>query len=118
MNIKEFYEKIGSNYDLAKSRMLSDEKIKKYLLKFSSYSNFEILKKAVEDKNYCDIFAITHDLKGMCLTLELTSLAKSSSDLCEAVRHGEPNVDIVPLFESICLEYKKVNLAIKEFIEE
>lgn len=116
MNVKEFYEKIGGNYDLAKSRMLSDERIKKYLMKFSSYSSSERLKKAVEDKKYPDIFAITHNLKGMCLNLELTPLAKSSSELCEAVRHGEPSVDIVPLYKAVCSDYEKVVIAISELI--
>lgn len=114
MDIKEFYQTIGGNYDAAKSRMLSDARIEKYLTKFSSYVDMEKLKNAVETKNYSEVFEITHDMKGMCLNLELTPLARSVSELCEAVRHGEPNVEIASLFDAISSDYEKTITLISE----
>lgn len=118
MNVKDFYDTIGGNYDAAKSRMLSDARIEKYLTKFSSYINMETLKNAVEAENYTEIFEITHNMKGMCLNLELTPLAKSASELCEAVRHGEPNVEIAPLFDAILSDYERTVGLIGELIAE
>lgn len=98
MDIKKFYEIIGGDYDTAKSRLMTDERIEKYLKRFPTYVKTEELKTAVENNDYSTVFAISHDIKGMCLNLELTPIAKSSSALCESVRHGAPTVDIKPLF--------------------
>lgn len=115
MDIKAFYEEIGGNYEAAKARLVTDERIEKYLKRFPSYVKTEELKTAVEAGDHAAVFAITHDMKGMCLNLELSPLAKSSSALCEAVRGGAPAVDIAPLFSALERDLQLVLTALSAF---
>ncbi len=108
MSIKDFYEAINGNYENAKARLATDERIEKYLRKFPSFVDLDCLTKAVNEKDYSAVFTISHDIKGMCLNLELTPLSESSSALCESVRHGTPTVDILPLFNQFKKDYSAV----------
>lgn len=105
MNVSDFYASIGGNYENAKVRLMSDERIEKYLKRFPSYVDLAALEKAVAEKDYQTVFAISHDIKGMCLNLELTPLSKSSSELCESVRNGAPTAAIEPLFEAFRADF-------------
>lgn len=44
----------------------------------------------------------------MALNLGLTALQQAAQNLCEAVRYGEPSVDIDPLYQEVTKEYQKV----------
>lgn len=44
----------------------------------------------------------------MALNLGLTALQQAAQNLCEAVRYGEPSVDISPLYQEVTKEYQKV----------
>lgn len=116
MNISDFYASIGGNYKDAKARLMTDERIEKYLRRFPSYVDLTALEKAIAEKDYQTVFAISHDVKGMCLNLELAPLAKSSSELCESVRNGAPTVAIEPLYEAFQADYATILAAIQSKI--
>ena len=118
MSVQDFYAGIGGNYDNAKLRLMTDERMIKYLKKFSAYSDITSLEKAVAEKDYQTIFEISHDIKGMCLNLELTPLSQSSSALCESVRGGKPNSDVEPLFEKYKQDLETVLCAIENQLGE
>ena len=96
MTVQECYQQIQGNYENVLKRLKTDERIVKFLELFLS------------DTTYQEIFKCVHDLKGMALNLGLTALQKAAQNLCDAVRYGEPSVDIDPLYQEVTKEYQKV----------
>lgn len=101
MTAKELYIALDEDYNEVFDRIGNDKWIVKYLKKFTAEDYVAILKKAIDDSQWEDLFKASHSLKGLALNLGLSKLAKSSSDLCEAVRHGAPTVDVMPLFKEV-----------------
>ena len=56
MDIKECYDAFGGNYEEAKARMMKDDIIKRFIIKFLSDGSFEQLNEALEEKKYEDAF--------------------------------------------------------------
>ena len=117
MTVMEFYDAIGSSYDQAKGRLLSEERIKKYLRKFTEKDEFITIDQLFKEQSYEEAFRAAHTLKGMALNLELGDLAKISSELCEEVRHGAPTKDISGMISDMGKAYYSTIDLIKE-IEE
>lgn len=88
------------------SRLSSDEKIKKFLLKLSNDPSFAQLCLAIDNRNLGKAFDAAHTLKGLCKNLSLTGLAYSVSNLTEALRgrntYGE---DLEPLYKKMKKDY-------------
>lgn len=117
MTVKEFYDSIGSRYEDVIGSLLSDERIMKYLGKFNACDDVNILKAQLEEENWEEAFRSVHSLKGMCLNLSLSSLAIASSNLCEELRHGKPEIDVWPLYESVVKEYELVHEGINKLLQ-
>lgn len=114
MTVKEFYEKIGGNYDEAMSRLMKEERIMKYLGKFLDNDDLASFESYMEEKNYAEAFRMIHSIKGVSLNLSLDPLANVSSILCEELRNGEPQVDITNMYEDVKKSYNEVKEAIRE----
>lgn len=106
ITVREFYETLNGDYESALSRILKESSMVKFLKMFADDLQYSKMMEGLENKDYKQVFAASHDIKGTCANLGLTQLAKSSSDICEAVRHGEPTVDMVPLIEKVKEDYK------------
>ncbi len=118
MTVQECYQQIQGNYENVLKRLKTDERIVKFLELFLSDTTYQKLSEAVNTKNYREIFKCVHDLKGMALNLGLTALQKAAESLCDAVRYGEPSVDIYPLYEEVTKEYQKVTDTIQRLMQE
>lgn len=114
MTLDEFYAEVGGSLEEAKRRLYKEELIKKYLKMFPADESFSGLKVAVEAKDWKQVFAITHNLKGMAANLELKNLYEVSSNLCEDTRNGEPKGDAQAQYEAIEAEYNKAVAAIEQ----
>ncbi|MDY5987968.1 Hpt domain-containing protein [Sporofaciens sp. SGI.106] len=88
MEVKDFYEALGADYNVIIGRLRKDDRIKKYLLLFLKDDNFSLMCQAVETMDYEKIFATGHTLKGMSMNLELTPLVNAVVELVEYVRPG------------------------------
>ncbi len=99
MDLKTFYGVVGGNYGLALERMMTEDRVKKYLRRYGGYVDLEGLEKAVAESDGRKIFEISHNVKGMCLNLELCSVGGSASALCENVRNTPPDENTPKLFE-------------------
>ncbi|MBR4702336.1 MAG: Hpt domain-containing protein [Oscillospiraceae bacterium] len=113
MTLKEFYKAVGGSYKETLRRLMNDTLIKQYLRMFSEAGDLEKLLRALEAGQWEDAFRHVHNLKGVCLNLGLGRLAEASSELCEALRSGEPTVDITPL----TAEVKEAGAQILENLE-
>jgi HPt (histidine-containing phosphotransfer) domain-containing protein len=101
MNLKEFYKTIGGNYEETLRRLMNEKLMKKYLLMFAGSGDYEEMKEALAARQWEEAFRHSHNLKGVCLNLGLGRLTETCSELCDALRSGEPAGDLAPLIEAV-----------------
>ncbi|MDE7165073.1 MAG: Hpt domain-containing protein [Clostridiales bacterium] len=89
MTVQECYEKMGGDYADVTSRLRTDERIKKFLLKVADDMSFSNLCENLAAHNIAEAFRAAHTLKGVCSNLSLTMLYKSASAMTEALRGKE-----------------------------
>lgn len=114
MSIKDFYAEVGGSYDEIMRRLLSEERVMKYLGKFCNDKSFEAMTADIADKKWEDAFRDAHNLKGISVNLGLQNLFESSSELCESMRNGEPSVDIQPMYDRVKKDYETVVSGIQQ----
>ena len=79
MELKDFYNAIGENYNRLLSRLLSSDRIEKYLTIFFSENSIEDLKTWIINNDFQSAINTAHTLKGVTATLGFDHL---SSDIC------------------------------------
>ena len=114
MQIKEFYEKTNGDYEGVMSRLMKEDRVLKYLKKLPAMDDYKNLKDALAAQDWELAFRSSHNLKGMCLNLGLTSLFEPSSNLCENLRDGSPKEDCAPLMEKLAAVYDETIALINE----
>ena len=114
MTLKECYEKMGGDYAEVSERLVSDERIAKYVVKFLEDPTYQMLCEAVETEDDKAVFLSIHTLKGISQNLGFGRLYEASHELTEAVRGGVKLQDM-SLFEAVSVAYFVTTDAIKEF---
>lgn len=114
MTLRDFYKKIGSDYDAVVALMGGSERIvDKFVRKFPNDPSAAELFKSFEEKDYETAFRMAHTLKGVCLNLGFVRLRESASALTEALRdHVADNAP--ELLENVRRDYDEVICALKE----
>ncbi|MDE5896506.1 MAG: Hpt domain-containing protein [Clostridia bacterium] len=107
MTVQECYEAIGGNYADALSRLRTDERITRFLIKVADDESFSLLCRSIEARNMEEAFRAAHTLKGICLNLSITRLQDSASRLTEALR-GKAEYDpaVEPLLDEVKSDYE------------
>lgn len=114
MTLRDFYNKIGSNYDVVVSLMGGSERIvDKFVRKFPNDPSAAELFRSFEEKDFETAFRMAHTLKGVCLNLGFERLRQSSSELTEALR-GTVADNAPELLENVRRDYDEVVGALKE----
>lgn len=107
MDIKECYEMIGGDYDEVMSRLRTDERVKKFLLKVAEDKSYSALCENLAAHNIEEAFRAAHTLKGVGLNLSLTRLHKSASAMTEALRgKTEYSDEYLPYLEQVKKDYE------------
>ena len=115
MDLKDFYKSVGGDYDLIMSRMGNkEERVVKFLNKFSADPSFENLKQALSENNAEDAFRAAHTIKGVALNLELMDLQESSGRLTDILRDGEVPDDAHEIFKQVEVDYQKATDCISQ----
>ncbi|MBR7007779.1 MAG: Hpt domain-containing protein [Ruminococcus sp.] len=117
MGLEQFYEHIGGELDEVRQRLIKDERIEKYVVRFAQSDDRPQLCSLLEQKDYKGAFMRAHDIKGTSATLGFPAVYSCASLLCDALRGGEPCEDISPLVEQLGSECDKVAAAVSEFIQ-
>lgn len=112
MTVKECYEMMEGNYEEVLSRLKTDERIKKFILKFLEDPSFELLKTSLETKQYDEAFRAVHTLKGISQNLSFTLLYASSYTLTEKLRNREID-QLEPYVLQIKKDYERTIQAIQ-----
>ena len=118
MTLTELYDRIGGNYSDVMGRLMTEQRVKKYLFKLSGTGDYEGALEALKSQNWPDFFRFTHNLKGVSLNLGLTSLANVSAYACDLVRNGAPTEDPVLAMAKITEVYNTVLSEIAAFQAE
>ena len=116
MTLQECYEKMGGDYADVLARLVNEERIGKYVLKFLEDPTYQML---CEAKNAGDdeaVFLNIHTLKGVSQNLGFGKLYEASYEMTEAVRGGIPLRD-ERLFEAVSGAYSETVAIIKEFAD-
>lgn len=86
MSIKEFYEKIGSDYNEVLGRLNMESLINRLVKKFPADPTFGDLTDGFEKKDAEKAFRAAHTLKGLCSNLGFGCLFAPAYDLTEKLR--------------------------------
>ena len=114
MNVKEFYNSIGGNYQSALAIMMNDMFIERMLDKFFANNVYNDIVSSYEKKDFQAVFAGAHSLKGVAGNLALTPLYEISATITEATRSlQEVNIDqeieeLKNKYSLISTEYQKM----------
>ena len=113
MTIEESYQAMGADYEDVSHRIPNAAMVKKFALKFLDDKSMEQLTAALQASEVEDAFRAAHTLKGLCLTLGFTRLAKPSIELTEFLR-GRRMDGYEPLYEQVVAEYEKTVAALRQ----
>lgn len=116
MTLQECYEKMGGDFAEVSERLVSDERIAKYVVKFLEDPTYLMLCEAIEKDDDKAVFLSIHTLKGLSQNLGFGRLYEASHEMTEAVR-GDVKLQDASLFEAVQDAYFVTIAAIKEFAE-
>lgn len=106
MTVEECYEKMGGDYADVTSRLRTDERIKRFLLKVVDDASFNNLCENLAAHNIEEAFRAAHTLKGVCSNLSLTMLFHSASAITEVLRgKTEYSEEFEPYLERVKEDY-------------
>lgn len=106
MTIRELYDAVGGDYDDFLKRIPREDLIGKLVVKYARSERFAELFAAYEAKDYKKVFDVSHTIKGMAANISFTEARNTMSEICEAVRNGEPKEDIGPLLKTAETQYR------------
>ncbi len=113
MNIKECYQMMNGDYDGVISRLIKEERVRKFVLKFLDDPSYQLLCTSLENCQYEEAFRASHTIKGICQNLGFTQLYFSSNELTEKLRnHDYDNLD--GLLEKVKENYQEVICAVEK----
>lgn len=108
MTIIEFYEKIGGDYNNIKSRLMDDNIIKKFVLKFMNENTYNELMSAVEENNIEETILASHKLKGVTANLSFDRLCGALTELLIQLRDEKRQEIDKTLVEQITRYYNEI----------
>lgn len=117
--ICDLYTKIGGSYEDAKSRLMTDKLIEKFVMKFPADPSFAQLRDAIAAEDIDAAFTAAHTLKGVALNLAFSELGKLGSDLTDTMRENARGkyswAEYRQMFMGVEEAYHKVISAIAEY---
>lgn len=116
MTLEEFYEKVGGSYSETLSRLRKDAMIVKYLGFFDKDTSYADLESAYAARDWKQVFAASHTLKGVAANLGLEGLRAAASDICENCREKDPDDTVQAQFDQVKAQYSNACAAIGELL--
>lgn len=93
MNLEELYVALHGDYAEAKSRLMSDKLVGKFVMKFPADPSMQQLRDAVAAGDNATAFRASHTLKGVAANLAFTRLKDAASLLTEQMRGKDVPAD-------------------------
>ena len=114
MTLQECYAALGGDYEEVLGRLRSEGLIRKFVIKFLDDPSYELLRSSMEAEDWEEAFRGAHTIKGVCQNLSFTTLYRSSAQLCEALRGGQPPRD-PGLYPQVRRDYEATVSAIRTY---
>ena len=115
MTVQECYEAFGGDYQEVVSRLRTDERIARFLLRVVDDGSYQLLLDSIASGNMDEAFRAAHTLKGVCMNLSITKFAQSSSALTELLREKRELTDEVQaLLQQVKEDYELTIGSIKQ----
>lgn len=89
MSLEVFYSSVDGDYEGVKSRLLTEERILKFVNLFFDDPTYQNLVANLDSGNLKEAFRAAHTLKGVARDLGLTQIADPASELADALRPNE-----------------------------
>ena len=118
MTVEECYRAFGGDYEGTIDRLVTEELVTKYLIRFLNDPSYGSLVDAFSARGSKDrdAFQAVHTLKGLSLNLGMTQLTKSAAALTETLRFGrKPEAEAC--FAQVKLDYNMTAEAIRRLAE-
>lgn len=112
MNLEELYAQLHGNYTEAKSRLMNDRLVEKFVVKFLSDSTYQQILDGIAAGDRESTFRAVHTLKGVAANLGFTELQQNASNLTEQLRDRQSDPDPV-LLDKVKESYQLVVDTIK-----
>lgn len=94
MAVRECYDAIGGNYNEIMGRMMTEERVLKFLKMFLKDETIYTLDKEIANQNYEDAFRAAHTMKGLCQNMAFTWLHEPVEELTECLRNSANLADV------------------------
>lgn len=120
MTIKDCYSKFGGDYEDVFSRLRTEERIEKFIIRFLDDGSYQQIEASLKAGDMEDAFRAAHTLKGIAQNFSFTTLFQSSEELTEALRPGneDKGADVNALLANVTRDYGAVAEAIRAYVDE
>lgn len=112
MNLKEFYEVSGGDYEATVQRIRNEDMLKKFVMKYAADPSYSNLTAAVADKDWETAFRSVHTIKGIAQNLGFDRLQAAAELLTEDLR-GPSELSSEKLLEDVSVCHAEIIDAIK-----
>ena len=113
--IRQLCEAVGGNYDELMQRLVSEEFVTRFVVRFLSDDTFAQLKQSMEAGDVETAFRMAHTLKGVAQNLGFGNLGRSASLLTEVLRQKTFD-GTEQLFARVTTDYDNVIAAVKSIL--
>jgi len=117
MTLEECYQRLNGNYSEAKTRLMNDKLVDKFIRKFPADPSMQTLLDKVAEGNNSEAFRAVHTLKGVAGNLAFTQLQTDASNLTEQMR-GEATPADPALLSKLKESYQLVIDTLAEYAAE
>ena len=91
------YAQIGGDLEGVRSRLMTDERIEKFIGIFAEDPSFGNLRTALDEGDLKEAFRAAHTMKGISRDMGFTSLSDIAAELADVLRPDEEGVPAGPL---------------------
>ncbi len=114
MTIKEFYEKIGGDYEGILGRLCNDAMIQRFVLKFADEKSYGEVMAAVETGDIQETLSAAHKMKGVVANLGFTKMFEVLTELLAWLRQENQDKINLDLINQLTVYYNETIEQIKE----
>ena len=112
MTVEMFYARIGGDYAGTKARLMTDERIVRFVNKFPTDGSYQLLVDSIAAGNAEEAFRAAHTIKGVAQNLGFTALFTVAEEGTEILRAG--SLDVAAKMPTLTEKYKLTIDAINE----
>lgn len=112
--MRDAYKKIGADYDDVLQRLMSDDMVARFAVKFLDDDSMPNLDAAMAAGDARAAFIAAHTLKGVCQNLSFDNLYAPAVEVTEALRNASDITAAEPLMPALRRAYAETTKAIRE----